>query len=269
MKKTIVVVCCVVALSIFCQSSARGPKSAKDKTVINQPTPKRTRLGQFKEVELGKSSESRPIQGYIWNESDSRPILIFAAIHGDERTAGELGRRLLERWKANHTVLSDKYLILIPIMNPDGWSRATRKNANGVDCNRNFPAEWKANNPKDPEYSGPKPLSENESKLLANLIETKRPILIITIHSCSYCGGENNFDGPADRVALAMSSCNGYKVSNEWHNDTPGSFGSFAGKLMGIPVVTLELPRKINDDREWEKNISAIEQAIATVENKK
>ena len=56
-------------------------------------------------------------------------------------------------------------------------------NARGVDLNRNFPAQWRPLGRRgDPEYAGPHPLSEPESRLAARLIRRIRPDVSIWFH---------------------------------------------------------------------------------------
>ena len=82
---------------------------------------------------------------------------------------------------------------------------------------------------------------------MAKAIEKlNRPALIISIHSCRRCGGMNNFDGPANAYAALMSAKNGYRASSEWQAETPGSFGTWAGKGKNIPTLTLEMPNSFS-----------------------
>ena len=84
-----------------------------------------------------------------------------------------------------------------------------------------------------------------------------RPRRILSIHSIT---GEpcNNFDGPAEPLARAMASANGYAVKEQIGYPTPGSLGSWAGGDLGIPVVTLELPVASRGAEAWQRNRSAI-----------
>ena len=63
-------------------------------------------------------------------------------------------------------------------------------------------------------------------------------------------------------LAARMSAHNGYPVTANIGYPTPGSFGSWAGNDLRIPVITLELPRDIPADKAWEGNREALLEAI-------
>jgi protein MpaA len=103
-------------------------------------------------------------------------VLVVGCIHGDEPA----GTAVVWRLARMHP---DVDLWLVPNANPDGYVRGARQNGRGVDLNRNFPSEWRPRGHRgDPEYSGPRPLSEPESRALVRLIERVRPRLTIWYH---------------------------------------------------------------------------------------
>jgi protein MpaA len=209
-----------------------------------------------KEVVLGQSALKKPIVAYVWNESSSAPVLVITAMHGDERNSGLMGDRLLSYWKERPEELKGTYVILIPRANPDGWERKTRANANGVDINRNFPDQWQPSQPGARYYSGPRPMSEPETRALADFIEKKKPQKIITIHQPLK---NINYDGPAQAMAGEMAKINHYPVKANIGYPTPGSFGIYTGVTRKIPVVTLELPGgNTSFDQIWKDNYPAI-----------
>jgi hypothetical protein len=73
----------------------------------------------------------------------------------------------------------------------------------------------------------------------------------------------NNYDGPAQALAEAMTAVNTYEPTPEWDAPTPGSFGTFAGKVGGIPTITLEIPRQVSGDDELVRNVLAVEAFVA------
>jgi murein peptide amidase A len=126
-------------------------------------------------VVLGRSVDGRPIVAYeVGNPASSRRELVVGCIHGNE-TAGIAIARRLERMSPT-TV----HLWVVPALNPDGVAAGTRGNAHGVDLNRNFPHQWRMQSGVF--YSGPRPLSEPESRIAYRLIRRVRPQVSIWFH---------------------------------------------------------------------------------------
>jgi hypothetical protein len=178
--------------------------------------------------------------------------LIFAAIHGDESTAAYIGRKLSDELRGMRDLPAGRTVALVPVANPDGVAAGTRTNANGIDCNRNFPASnWKRRPGFLRSNPGTRPASEPETLAIVKAVERVKPARIISIHSGLRC---NNYDGPAAGLAEELARHNGYPVQSSVGYPTPGSFGSWAGIDLGIPVLTLELPRHNQGEKAWLEN---------------
>ena len=68
----------------------------------------------------------------------------------------------------------------MPVVNPDGLARHTRRNAHGVDLNRNFPHDWVD---LDGNYeSGPRPASEPETRAVMAFLREVRPRRVLSFH---------------------------------------------------------------------------------------
>lgn len=118
---------------------------------------------------LGRSWQGRAIEAYEVGNPAGTPVLVVGCIHGDE-TGGIAVARALE-----HLAPRDLDLWIVPDLNPDGVAAGTRRNAHGVDLNRNFPWHWR---PLGGVYaSGPRPLSEREARIARALITRLRPHL--------------------------------------------------------------------------------------------
>lgn len=261
-------------LAVGCESSqpekqvvAREPDRPQ-KNVVRNPRPTRSvpqagpatsRSVDVRDEIVGRSVLGEPIRKISFGRGP-RPMYIFAGIHGDEVASVELANNLIEDLLANPMDFDRYPVIVMPLINPDGFARNTRGNINGVDCNRNFPASnWR---PLRGGRSGPKPLSEPEADVVYRTVEMHKPRAIISIHTIRgdrYC---NNYDGPAASLAEMMSRYNGYPPEESIGYPTPGSFGSWAGKDLGYPVITLELPRGIDEDSAWARNREALRSAI-------
>ena len=91
---------------------------------------------------LGKSVRGRPITAW---HLDNRPIgnrrgptvVLIATMHGNERAPRQILRAL-----RGARVIHGVDLWLVPVYNPDGFGANSRRNAHGVDLNRNYPYHW-------------------------------------------------------------------------------------------------------------------------------
>jgi murein peptide amidase A len=245
----------IAILSLF--GCTRTPPATTPLPLTTRPSKPATPLASILRSDIGTSVEGRPI-GMIRFGEGNDPVLIIAAIHGDEPTSEYVAQRLIEVLAASH----ESGVAVVPCANPDGLASHRRTNAHGVDLNRNFPAaNWKRT-PRGAYFGGRRPLSEPESIALQKAIETLKPRLIISIHSMQNpC---DNFDGPGEPIAQLMSQSNGYPVRPNIGYPTPGSLGSWAGIDRQIPIITLELPRAQAGDEAWLANREALLNAIST-----
>ena len=128
---------------------------------------------------IGRSSAGRP----LWaverrTEAASRPILVVGCIHGTE-CAGRAITRELQRAR----LPARTHLWIVDNLNPDGFAVGVRQNGRGVDLNRNFPSGWRPIGRRwDPQYSGPRPFSEPETRAARRLILRVRPRVTIWFH---------------------------------------------------------------------------------------
>lgn len=129
---------------------------------------------------LGTSVEGISIEACQLNGSNpeaENTLLVIGAIHGDEPD----GKRVIDELVASGAP-ENTNIWLIRDGNPDGAKLATRRNANKVDINRNFPIKWAASDPTARTYSGPSPASEPETLALMKAVETIRPNRVVVFH---------------------------------------------------------------------------------------
>jgi protein MpaA len=127
-------------------------------------------------ITLGHSVDGRPIAAVETGDLDSsRQVLVVGCIHGNESAGIAIADRL-----AQMPTPSELALWIIPDLNPDGFAAGSRGNANGVDLNRNFPWHWRRLG--GVYYSGTRPLSEPESRIAYNVIETHNPVISVWFH---------------------------------------------------------------------------------------
>jgi protein MpaA len=128
---------------------------------------------------LGESVRGRPIMAYRLGERDEKTVVLFSTMHGDEPRT----RRILLSLKDGRPIRGVN-LWVVPTYNPDGLARGTRKNAHGVDLNRNFPYRWA--DLDGPYESGPRPRSEPETRAVVRFLEDVEPHRILSFHQPLY-----------------------------------------------------------------------------------
>jgi murein peptide amidase A len=128
----------------------------------------------------GRSVEGRPIGlRQLGDPAIAGRLMVFGCIHGDECGASGIEPRSPRSGCPDPR--ADIYVV--PNLNPDGAAAGTRLNGRGVDLNRNFPAAWRPIGRRgDPQYSGPHPLSEPETRLAARLVRAIHPEVTIWFH---------------------------------------------------------------------------------------
>jgi protein MpaA len=129
--------------------------------------------------DLGRSTKGRPIKVTLFgNRRSDWKMLVVGCIHGNECAGQAIVRALTSECLAPRASVW-----AIPNLNPDGRALGSRLNGRGVDLNRNFSSGWRASGrPWDPEYSGPRPFSEPETRIARRLIEALRPDVTIWFH---------------------------------------------------------------------------------------
>ena len=186
---------------------APAPASASPDTVIGKKL-------------LGTSVQGRKIWAYRLGESGAPVMVLFATMHGNEAAPRQILRSLVSGPEVH-----DIDLWVVPTYNPDGLAAGTRKNAHGVDLNRNFPYKWKD---LDGNYeSGPKPASEPETKAVMKFLRTVKPRRILSFHQ-PLNGVDTDTKKPrfARRVANALKlpaksfDCGGvcHGTMTQWYN---------------------------------------------------
>jgi protein MpaA len=145
------------------------------------PTPARRLFRVVRQrVTFGHSVEGDALVAVrIGNPAQERKALVVGEIHGDEHEGREIVRELRRRW-AN---LTEVEIWTVVTVNPDGHTRDTRKNARGVDLNRNFSYDWMGGVPSSSGYyPGPGPFSEPESRAVRDLARRVEPRVSIWYH---------------------------------------------------------------------------------------
>ena len=212
---------------------------------IWQDSTEQTKGGCQQTLVIGKSVEGISIEACQLNGSNSEAentLLVIGTIHGDEPDGKQVIDEVAETGAPANT-----NIWLIRDGNPDGANLVTRRNANGVDINRNFPIKWVASDPTARTYSGPSPASEPETLALMNAVETIKPTRIVVFHQ-PYA----QIDCPPERpttISDRLSQLTGYKSecipgekSGSPTNSYTGTFTIWANSTFPeTTAVTFEL----------------------------
>ncbi len=202
-------------------------------------------------------------------------VLLIGGIHGDEYSSVTIVFRWLKQLSEQQG--GPFHWRVVPLMNPDGLlmppGESQRMNANGVDLNRNFPTPnwqeeatdyWVNRTRKSKRrYPGTAPLSEPESRWLAEQIEEFQPDAVISVHAPH---GIVDFDGPQ------VPPNNLGPLELRLLGTYPGSMGRYIGVFKSIPILTVELesalrlPDSDDVDRIWHDTIAWLNHRVAPLE---
>lgn len=238
--------------------------------------------------EIGRSVEGRALSAVDIRPgpgSPDRPVaVVIANIHGCEVVSSELAVALVDALTAPPSTAETAALLrtadvtVVPVVNPDGrarslaslnlrrpWRSAPRRNAHGVDLNRNWPwvpgvrDHWSplsgTSRFRSPWYRGPHPLSEPETQAVAALLEQQPPSVLLNLHSTGQIvtypwGGRKEPTQDAARfadVATAFVDAQPtrkyrYSQSNAWY-PIVGSCNDWAYATLGTLALTVETAR--------------------------
>lgn len=251
-----------IAGNWFGQEAMAGAAAGKSRTRDGARTSQRAARSSLDSRIIGKSVEGRAIR--MIGPPDVRGgVLLLGGVHGDEPKSVDLLRRFVMEWSEDPARFAA--LAVVPLVNPDGFERRVRRNANGVDLNRNFPARnWEPGKARSRMYGGVRPQSEPETRAIVRLIARLKPQLIVAVHSINRQRFCVNYDGPGEEIARLVARHNGYPVTSTIGYPTPGSLGSYAGIDLKTATITLELPSHHSSARCWHDNLGALTAASLT-----
>lgn len=120
--------------------------------------------------------------------TNNAPVfLIVPSIHGYEKSAAYgtyyFARDLVYNFNKNPVLnsLRTKCIIyVVPVGNPWGFDNKQRKNANGVDCNRNWgPDPSGTDDPTSPYYPGAEPFDQPEVQAIKSVIDNAENLFFV------------------------------------------------------------------------------------------
>ncbi|AQQ69995.1 murein peptide amidase A [Limihaloglobus sulfuriphilus] len=231
------IICIVTACAFFC-SGCNTPSNT---------VPKRCPVSLPGYSFPACSVEERQICRLDAGDPSAPLVLYIGGIHGNEKTGISLCWDLAEGIADSSIDISGKRVIIIPVFNPDGTAANTRYNINGVDLNRNYPAE----NRQVSKVNGLEPVNQPESRFIYELILDEKPEKIIVLHEALDC---IDYDGPGKQLAEQMAAVCPLEVKKL--GARPGSLGAWAGETLGIPIICVEFSEadsKLSDGQLWQR----------------
>lgn len=163
-----------------------------------------------KHLNFGESVQGRALTAVRLGDAHAkRTALVVGQIHGDEPAGRAVIRKLRSLSRSFHGIS----LWTVLTVNPDGNRAGTRRNAHGVDLNRNFPYRWAASDPSSGYYGGPHPSSEPETRAVKRLIKRIHPNVTIWFHqpwdTVLACGNHHEIESRFAEIARMKTECRG------------------------------------------------------------
>lgn len=237
-----IVACLGMMLAAGCQQQQQQVEQTEQprETRVQLPPKVERRPPVLKEsrIEVGRSVEGRPIECVVLGEG-AEVVFIMASIHGNEPAGTPLVRKLIDHIRQHTEIARGRRIIVMPVANPDGYAKGQRHNVNKVDLNRNFPAA----NFQTTSKNGHRALSQPESRAIEKVLHQHKPARIVSLHQpINYGSPCIDYDGPGKALAETMARHSNLKITKL--GARPGSLGSYAGETLGMPIITIELPKE-------------------------
>lgn len=248
----------ILVIGLFCFFALKAASSPL-KTAALTPEVTVPKKIKIEPKIFGYSAVGRPIEGYVIGDGPNT-LLMFGSVHGNEMgTAGLLERLVLEIALNPDMVDKNKKLVIIPILNPDGYlDRKDKLNANGVNIDLNFAtADWKNYGPKGT-FGGPYPFSETESRAFKKMVEDYNPGIVISFHAFGSFVAPEAGEASAN-LAKWYAEKTGYAFSEGY--DYPGTSVKWFTETTGRPAITVEISKHLLSD--WEINKPALLEIIS------
>ena len=214
----------------------------------------------------GTSAQGRALQAYYFGNGAST-VLYTGAIHGNEVSTKLLMDRWIDELEAKaRSIPAGIRIVVVPVINPDGYARGARTNAHNVDLNRNFAtSDWQqdittVNNQPFPSGGGSSAMSEPETKALASLVQALRPKLVLSYHSIGGMVAANQAGNSAS-LAGVYAAKSGYgnitgQSDSAFEYSISGTADDWYAQALGVPSLLIELGSHTSS--QFERNQAAM-----------
>jgi Predicted carboxypeptidase len=202
------------------------------------------------QIVLGHSVEGRAITAVrVGDPTSPHKALVVGVIHGDEPAGAAVTRQILRRYRD----IGGVDLWVVKTVNPDGLAHHTRRNAHGVDLNRNFSYRWRDGvPPSSGYYPGPHPFSEPESQAVRKLVRQLQPQVSIWFHQpwdqvLAPCHGDASLQRRFSQLSgIPLKRCRGEDLRGtaiDWQQHTFPGTHAFVVELAGGSISALAAKR--------------------------
>jgi protein MpaA len=199
---------------------------------------------------VGHSLRGRPIEAFrLGTPRIARRVLLVGSIHGNEPAGIAVAQRLVTRVRFHGASLW-----VVPTFNPDGRAGHHRQNGRGVDLNRNFPSEWKPFGGRwRTHFSGPRAVSEPETRTAMRLVRRLRPRITIWFHQPQGLVRAWGASMPAARRYARLVDMRFAAI--RW---PPGSASNWQNQRLRAVSFVVELPPGRLSATEIERHVRAV-----------
>jgi len=157
-------------------------------------------------------------------------VYIDGGHHGNEQLGMEMALQLVHEALygrlSSPEHLAQYHFFVVPMINPDGNTRDSRTNVNGVDLNRNYDFEW-----TDESNHGSGPESEPEARANANSMREVDELYGMDLYLSGHTGTNILIYSWAWTYDLAPDDGLLYRIGSEAHNETGVLFGPTSAEL--------------------------------------
>lgn len=246
-------------------------------TRASTPTPTAERALYGHEL-LGQSWEGRPIVAYWFGDGRYKVVLVGNIHGGTEENTYWLALEMIAYYEEHvDEVPCDVTLWIIPTANPDGLAKGTRRNAHGVDLNRNAYTngdscaenDWM----RDTHTSegvvvgggGSYPFSEVETQLLRDFLRDAQVAIfyhsfagMVFVTSCAD-------HPPSAELARTLSEATGYPFVEEGWTSYPVT-GGMVDYLAYRGVGAAEVELTDRKDTEFDRNLIGVRAVMESLD---
>ncbi|QGN34052.1 M14 family zinc carboxypeptidase [Microlunatus sp. Gsoil 973] len=145
--------------------------------INGQPAQAASRPAVVGKLVIGQSVQGRPIRAWHLGQAGHgyKTVVLIAQMHGDERKVANILTSMRDG-----KPIKGVDLWVVPRYNPDGRAHHARRNAHGVDLNRNYPASWR--HTTGVFNSGNRPGSEPETRAMMRFLRQVDPDYVLSFH---------------------------------------------------------------------------------------